>query len=166
MDPAYLLALQKYNLAHFYKASEYITVDFVERYSKKEMRNAYNGLVQAMDPLDNLRNKHRLIIENYSLEKASCDSLLPKVIALEEILRGIGFPSGVHTSSTLCRKDFDASLSSFLPIYKKNERHYYALFGKRLRQHTNYDLGYFTKFLERPLKEFKVSLDREKNRNK
>ena len=102
---------------------------------KKEMRNAYNGLVQAMDSLDNLRNKHRLIIENYSREKASCDSLLPKVITLEEILRGIGFPSGVHTSSTLCRKDFDASLSSFLPIYKKNERHYYALFGKRLIQH-------------------------------
>ena len=97
------------------------------------MQNAYNALIQAMDSLDNLRNKHRLIIENYSREKASCDSLLPKVIALEEILRGIGFPSGVHTSSTLCRKDFDASLSSFLSIYKKNKRCYYAIFGNKWR---------------------------------
>ena len=73
---------------------------------------------------DNLRNKYKLIIENDSREKASCDSLLPKVIALEEILRGVGFSSGIHTSSILSRKDFDASLSSFLPIYKKNEHRY------------------------------------------
>jgi len=111
-------------LRHFIRTPEDITVDFVEIYSKKEMRNAYNGLVQAMDSLDNLHNKHRLIIENDSREKASCDSLLPKVIALEEILRGVGFSSGIHTSSILSRKDFDASLSSFLPIYKKNEHRY------------------------------------------
>jgi len=42
----------------------------------------------------------------------------------------------------------------------------YQAFYQFIRQHANYDLGYFTKFLERPLKEFKVSLDREKDRNK
>ncbi|CAG8537501.1 9116_t:CDS:2 [Paraglomus brasilianum] len=91
---------------------------------------------------DNLRNKHRLVIENDPREKASCDSLLPKVIALEEILRGIGFSSGVHTSSTLCRKDFDANLSSFLPIYKKNERLINAIF----------------EFLKKPLEKSKVDV--------
>ncbi|CAG8651922.1 11151_t:CDS:1, partial [Paraglomus occultum] len=167
IDPAHRLALQKYNLAHFYKkAPEDITVDFVETYSKKEMRTAYSALVQATDSLDNLRNKHRLIIENDPREKASCDSLLPKVIALEEILRGIGFPSGIHTSSALSRKDFDASLSSFLPIYRKNEHRYYAVFGKKWRPHSNYNLKYFTEFLENPLKEFKILLDRKKDRNK
>src|SRR6185312_4244189 len=84
IDSAYRLALQKYNLTHFYKkAPEDITVDFVETYSKKEMRSAYSALVQAMDSLDNLRTKRKLIIENDPREKASCDSLLPK---LEEIL--------------------------------------------------------------------------------
>jgi len=121
------------------------------------MRNAYNGLVQAMDSLDNLHNKHRLIIENDSREKASCDSLLPKVIALEEILRGVGFSSGIHTSSILSRKDFDASLSSFLPIYKKNE---HAIFGKKWRPHANYK---FTEFLKKPLEEFKVGVVGEKD---
>ncbi|CAG8825408.1 10505_t:CDS:2, partial [Dentiscutata erythropus] len=38
--PAYRLALQKYNLASFYrKTPEDITEDFVEKYSQKEMRN-------------------------------------------------------------------------------------------------------------------------------
>ncbi|CAG8785898.1 12694_t:CDS:2, partial [Dentiscutata erythropus] len=100
INPAYRLALQKYNLASFYKKTpEDITKDFVEKYSQKEMRNAYSALVQA----------------------ASCDSLLPKVIALEEILQGIGFSSGIHTSYTLSRQDFDTNLPNFLPIYKKNE---------------------------------------------
>ena len=42
IDPACRLALQKYNLASFYKKTpEDITEDFVEIYSQKEMRNAY-----------------------------------------------------------------------------------------------------------------------------
>ena len=56
IDPAYRFALQKYNLA------EDTTVDFVKTYPKKEMRSAHSA--------DNLCNKHRLIIENYSQEKA------------------------------------------------------------------------------------------------
>jgi len=71
--------LQKYNLASFYKKTPEDIIDFVETYSKKKCE-ARTALIQAMDTrssassLDNLRNKH---------EKASCGSLLPKVIALE-----------------------------------------------------------------------------------
>ena len=89
---------------------------------------------------------------------------MPKVIALEEILRGIGFSSGIHTSYTLSRQDFDINLPNFLPIYKKNERRYYAIFGKKWRPHANYNLKYFMEFLLKPLKEFKVSFYREKDR--
>ncbi|CAG8755094.1 16723_t:CDS:2, partial [Racocetra persica] len=72
IDPAYRLALQKYNLTSFYrKTSKDITEDFVEKYSQKEI----------------------FIVIGDSREKASCDSLLPKVIALEEILQGMSFSS-------------------------------------------------------------------------
>ncbi|CAG8710766.1 6946_t:CDS:1, partial [Racocetra fulgida] len=165
INPAYRLALQKYNLASFYKKTpEDITKDFVEKYSQKEMRNAYSALVQAVNPLDDLRENYRFMVIGDSREKASCDSLLPKVIALEEILRGIGFSSGIHTSYTLSRQDFDTNLPNFLPIYKKNERRYYAIFGKKWRPHANYNLKYFMEFLLKPLKEFKVSFYREKDR--
>ncbi|CAG8845317.1 5209_t:CDS:2, partial [Gigaspora margarita] len=97
-----------------------------------------------MDPLDDLRENHKLM----------------------EILRGIGFSSGIHTSYTLSCQDFDTNLLSFLPIYKKNEHRYYAIFGKKWRQHANYNLKYFMEFLLKPLKEFKVSFYREKDRNK
>ena len=92
------------------------------------MRSAYSALIQATDSLD----KHRLIIENDSRGKAYCDSLLPKVIALEEILQGIGFSSGIHTSHVLSRQDFDINLLSFLPTYKNNKRcyYYYVTFRK------------------------------------
>ncbi|CAG8767255.1 14805_t:CDS:2, partial [Cetraspora pellucida] len=81
------LALQKYNLASFYKkTSKDITEDFVEKYFQKEMQNMYSALVQAMNHLDDLYEKHKFIIIENSREKASCDSLLPKVIALEKIL--------------------------------------------------------------------------------
>ncbi|CAG8605041.1 15299_t:CDS:2, partial [Dentiscutata heterogama] len=120
---------------------EDITKDFVEKYSQKEMRNAYSALVQAVNSLDDLRENYRFMVIGDSREKASCNSLLPKVIALEEILRGIGFSSGIHTSYTLSRQDFDTNLPNFLPIYKKNEQ-----------------------FLLKPLKEFKVLFYREKDR--
>ncbi|CAG8797281.1 23779_t:CDS:1, partial [Dentiscutata erythropus] len=165
IDPAWRLALQKYNLASFYKKTpEDITEDFVKKYFQKEMRNAYSTLVQAVNPLDDLRENYRFMVIGDSREKASCDSLLPKVIALEEILRGIGFSSGIHTSYTLSRQDFDINLLNFLPIYKKNERRYYAIFGKKWRPHANYNLKYFMEFLLKPLKEFKVSFYREKDR--
>ncbi|CAG8819088.1 8867_t:CDS:1, partial [Racocetra persica] len=94
IDLAYRLALQNYNLASFYrKTPEDITEDFVEKYSQKEMQNAYSVLVQAVNPLDNLRENYRFIVIRNSREKASCDSLLPKVIALEEILQGIDYSS-------------------------------------------------------------------------
>jgi hypothetical protein len=86
-----------------------------------------------MNPLDDLHENHRFMVIGDSREKASCDSLLPKVIALEEILRGISFSSGIHTSYTLSRQDFDTNLLSFLPIYKKNKRHYYAKNGDSMR---------------------------------
>ncbi|CAG8493894.1 1476_t:CDS:2, partial [Cetraspora pellucida] len=75
---AYRLALQKYNLASFYKkTSEDITKDF----------------------------------------KASCDSLLPKVIALEEILRGIGFSSEKDRRNQLThlKLKIDRNLKMILP---------------------------------------------------
>ncbi|CAG8788500.1 10552_t:CDS:10 [Gigaspora margarita] len=82
IDPAYRFALQKYNLASFYKKiPEDITEDF--------MRNAYSALVQAMNPLDDLRENYKFIVIGYLYKKASCDSLFPKVIALEKILQGI-----------------------------------------------------------------------------
>ncbi|CAG8845269.1 28596_t:CDS:1, partial [Gigaspora margarita] len=167
IDPACRLALQKYNLPSFYKKTpEDITEDFVEKYSQKEMQNIYSALVQVMNPLDDLRSNHQFMVIGDSREKASCDSLLLKVIALEEILRGIDFSSGIHTSYTLSCQDFDTNLLNFLPIYKKNEHCYYAIFGKKWRSHTNYNLKYFIEFLLKPLKEFKVSFYREKDRNK
>ncbi|CAG8797915.1 36369_t:CDS:1, partial [Racocetra persica] len=42
------------------------------------MRNAYSTLVQAVNPLDDLRENYRFIVIEDSREKASCDSLLPK----------------------------------------------------------------------------------------
>src|SRR6185369_17173147 len=116
------------------------------------------------NPVDDLHANHRFMVIDDLRKKASCDSLLPKVIALEEILRGIGFSSGIHTSYTLSRQDFDINLPNFLPIYKKNERRYYAIFGKKWRPHANYNLKYFMEFLLKPLKEFKVSFYREKDR--
>ncbi|CAG8577560.1 10682_t:CDS:2 [Cetraspora pellucida] len=60
INPAWRLALQKYNLASFYKKTpEDITEDFVEKYSQKEMRNAYSALVQAINPLDDLQKDRR-----------------------------------------------------------------------------------------------------------
>ncbi|CAG8660399.1 869_t:CDS:2, partial [Ambispora gerdemannii] len=165
IDPVWRLALQKYNLASFYKKTpENITEDFVEKYSQKEMQNAYSTLVQAVNPLDDLRENYRFIVIGDSQKKASCNSLLPKVIALEEILRGIGFSSGIHTSYTLSHQDFDINLPNFLPIYKKNECCYYIIFGKKWRSHANYNLKYFMEFLLKPLKEFKVLFYREKDR--
>ena len=57
-------------------------------------------------------------------------------------------------------------LLNFLLIYKKNERryYYYAIFGGKWRPHANYNLKYFMEFLLKPLKEFKVSFYREKDR--
>ncbi|CAG8731755.1 1822_t:CDS:2, partial [Dentiscutata heterogama] len=54
---------QKYNLASFYrKTPEDITEDFVEKYSQKEMRNAYSALVQAVNSLDNLHENYRFMV--------------------------------------------------------------------------------------------------------
>ncbi|CAG8807535.1 26198_t:CDS:2, partial [Dentiscutata erythropus] len=62
IDLAWRLALQKYNLASFYKKTpKDITEDFVKKYSQKEMRNAYNALVQAINSLDDLRENYRFM---------------------------------------------------------------------------------------------------------
>ncbi|CAG8541055.1 7299_t:CDS:2 [Cetraspora pellucida] len=63
IDPAWRLALQKYNLAFFYKKTpEDITENFVKKYSQKKMQNVYSALVQAVNPLDNLHKNYRFMV--------------------------------------------------------------------------------------------------------
>ncbi|RHZ63291.1 hypothetical protein Glove_330g80 [Diversispora epigaea] len=110
IDSAYRLALQKYNLASFYKKiPKDITEDFIKKYFQKRF--------QTINPLDDLRDNHKFMVNEDSREK-------------------------------------------------KNKRHYYAIFGKKWRPHANYNPKYFTEFLNKLLKKFKVCFNRERDHTK